>query len=100
MSEIIMATYNFLDTLDKSDIIKEITKYKNSLLDNKELLTKIKQVQNEKDDRKKIIGRKVIYDNDDYKMYMHYYSELSFLIMHINNKYKAYTKTSEHNCKR
>ena len=100
MSEIIDATYNFLDSLDDSDIIKNITKYKNKLLNNKDLLSKINKIQNEKDDNKLIIGRKEIYNNNDYKMYMKYYNELSLLIMMINNKYKEFTSTSKHNCKR
>ena len=100
MSEIIDATYNFLDILDNSDIIKNLTKYKNKLLSNKELLKEIKKVQKETDDNKLIKGRQAIYENNDYKMYMKYYNELSFLVMNINNKYKEYTHTSEHNCKR
>ncbi len=100
MSEIIEATYSFLDALDKTDMIKKITIYRDKLMANKELLTKINSVQNEKDDNKVIAGRKVIYADDDYKMYMKYYNELSFLIMKINRKYKEYTNTSEHSCRR
>ena len=100
MSDIINATYNFLDSLDNSDIIKNITIYKNKLLTNKDLLSRINKIKNEKDDNKLIIGRKEIYENNDYKMYMKYYNELSLLVMKINNKYKEYTNTSKHNCKR
>ena len=100
MGEIINATYNFLDTLDNSDIIKNITKYKKKLLNNKEILSEINKLKKETDDNKLIIGRKEIYKNNDYKMYMKYYNELSLLIMQINNKYKEYTNTYEHNCKR
>ena len=100
MSDIINATYNFLDSLDNSDIIKNITIYKTKLLNNKDLLSRINKIQNEKDDNKLIIGRKEIYENNDYKMYMKYYNELSLLVMKINNKYKEYTNTSKHNCKR
>lgn len=97
MNEIIDATYNFLDTLDNSDLIKNLTKYKNNLLNNKELLAKIKTTKELKDDNKLIQGRKEIYDNNDYKMYMKYYNELSLIIMDINHKYKEYTNTT--NCK-
>ena len=100
MSEIIDATYNFLDNLDNSDIIKNITKYRKRLLNNKEILSKISDIQKENDDNKLIMGRKKTYDNNDYKMYMKYYNELSLIIMNINNKYKEYTNTYEHNCKR
>ena len=100
MGEIINATYNFLDSLDNSDIIKNITKYKKNLLNNKKILSEINKLKKEKDDNKLIIGRKEIYSNNDYKMYMKYYNELSLIIMQINNNYKEYTHTSEHNCKR
>ena len=98
MSDIVEATYVFLDSLDNSEIIKNITKYKNKLLKNKDLLFKINIVKNETDNNKKIIGRKEIYDNDDYKTYMKYYNELLLIVMSINKKYKEYTNTYSHNC--
>ena len=98
MSEIVEATYKFLDNLDNSDIIKNITKYKHNLLNNKDILSKIDKIKKEKDNNKLIIGRKEIYNNDDYKIYMKYYNELSLIIMQINKKYKEYTNTKEHNC--
>lgn len=96
MSEITMATYNFLDDLDNSDIIKNLTKYKNKLLKNKELLQTIKDIQNETNEAKLINKRKAIYEENDYKMYMKYYNELSMIILKINNQYKKYTK--DHTC--
>ncbi|MBR7042336.1 MAG: hypothetical protein IKI04_02420 [Bacilli bacterium] len=95
MNEIITATYNFLDILDDSDLIKNLTKYKNNLLNNKALLAKIDNIRNLKDDNKLIQGRKEIYEDNDYKMYMKYYNELSLLIMKINHKYKEYTNTTK-----
>ncbi len=50
------------------------------------------------DNEKIILGRKEIYENNDYKMYMKYYNELSFIILKINKKYAEYTNTSKHNC--
>ena len=41
MGEIVEATYHFLDELDRSDLISNLTKYKKKLLKDKELLTKI-----------------------------------------------------------
>ena len=49
MSEITEATYNFLDYLDNSDLIKKLTIYKNKVLKNKELLNEIKEAKHEKD---------------------------------------------------
>jgi len=98
MSEIITATYNFLDTLDNSDLIKNLTKCKQKILKNKQILSLINDIKQEKDSNKLILKRKKIYENNDYKMYMKYYSELSLIILKINKKYTTYTKTKEHNC--
>ena len=40
MSEIIEKTYNLLDTLDNSDLIKKLTYYKNKLSKNNYILYK------------------------------------------------------------
>ena len=98
MSEIIQATYDFLDTLSESDLIKNLTKYKNKLLNNKELLIKIDELKKETENDIIIAKRKEIFGNTDYNNYMKYYNELSLIIMKINRKYKEYTNTKEHNC--
>lgn len=98
MSEVIEKTYKLLDTLDNSSLIKNLTKYKNRLLKNSEVLSKIKTIQKEQDNQKLILLRKELYENKDYKMYMKYYQELSFIVLKINKKYAEYTNTKEHSC--
>ena len=98
MGLIIEATYYFLDTLDNSNLIKNLTKYKNRLLNNKELLLQIEDTKKEKNSELLIEKRKQIYENEDYKMYMKYYQELSFIILKINKKYYEYTSTKIHHC--
>lgn len=98
MSEVIEKTYKLLDTLDNSSLIKNLTKYKNRLLNNNEVLLKIKNTKKEKDNNKLISLRKELYNNNDYKMYMKYYQELSFIVLKINKKYAEYTNTFEHSC--
>ncbi len=98
MSEIIEKTFELLDTLDESDLIKNLTKHKNKLMKDKTILKKIEEAKKETNNNLLIEKRKDIYNNHDYKMYMQYYNELSFLIMKINKKYKEYTSTKEHNC--
>lgn len=98
MGEIIEATYKFLDRLDKSLMIKNITKYRDKLLNNGEVLKRIKDIKELDDNEKIIAGRKEIFDNADYKEYIKNYNELHLLIMDINKKYKEYTLTSQHNC--
>ena len=47
MSDIVEATYNFLDTLDNSELIKNLTKHKNNLLNNKNILKEIANIKKE-----------------------------------------------------
>ena len=98
MTEIIEKTYALLDTLDNSDLIKDLTKYKNKLMHNNAILTKIDNLKKETDNNKIISLRKELFSNNDYKMYQQSYNELSLIIMKINKKYKEYTNTKEHNC--
>lgn len=98
MGEIINATYNFLDTLDNSNLIKNLTKYKQKLLKDKEVLSLITEIRKEKDNTILINKRKLLYENNDYKMYMNYYNELSLIVLKINHKYAKYTNTKDHNC--
>ena len=96
--DIIEKTYEFLDTLDNSDLIKNLTKYKNKLLNNPSLLKEISNLKKETNNEIIIEKRKQIYSNEDYKNYMKYYNELHLIIMQINKKFKEYTNTLEHNC--
>ena len=98
MTDIVEATYHFLDTLDNSELIKNLTRYKNNLLNNKIILKEIKDLKKETDNEVIISKRKALFNNNDYKMYLKYYNELSFIILKINKKYKEYTSTREHNC--
>ncbi len=98
MTEIIEKTYALLDTLDNTDLIKDLTKYKNKLMHNNAILTKIDNLKKETDNNKIISLRKELFSNNDYKMYQQNYNELSLIIMKINKKYKEYTNTKEHNC--
>ena len=98
MSDIVLATYNFLDTLDSSNLIKKLTKYKNRLMNNKLLLDEIESLKKEVDNNIIIDKRKKLYKNNDYKMYMKYYNELLLIVLRINKKFREYTNTKEHNC--
>lgn len=96
MSDIINATYTFLDTLDNSLLIKNLTKHKQNLLNNEKIIKEIISLKKETNQNKIIQKRKKIYQNNDYKMYMKYYNELYFIILKINKKYAKYTNTREH----
>ena len=96
MSEIINATYTFLDTLDNSQLIKDLTKYKKNLLKNENIIKEIDSIKKETRRNKINQKRKEIYKNNDYKMYMKCYNELYFIILRINKAYAKYTNTREH----
>ncbi len=95
MSEIINATYKLLDTLDNSEVIKKITKYKAVLEKDKEILSLIKKINKEHNTKIKIELRKKLYSNSNYKNYMDAYNELNYIVLKINNKFKEYTNTKE-----
>ena len=98
MSDIIAKTYLLLDTLDNSELIKKLTKYKNNLLSNPQILSQIANIKKETNKESIISKRKELYQNNDYKMYMKYYNELYFIILKINKKYSEYTNTMECTC--
>ncbi len=98
MSEVIEKTYKLIDTLESSSLIKNLTKYKNRLLKDQEVLKKIEKTKKETNTEKLISLRKELYQNNDYKMYMKYYQELNFIVLKINKKYAEYTTTKEHKC--
>ncbi len=98
MTDIVEATYKFIDILDNSDLMRELTASKNILMKDSELLKEISFIKKEQDLAKIISKRKAIYENSYYKKYMECYNELSLIVMKINKKYAEYTNTKEHKC--
>ena len=98
MSEIIEKTYKLLDTLDNSDLVKNLTYYKTKLSKNDEVLSLVKKVNNETNDEMKLALKKELYNNSDYKHYMESYNELYYIVLKINKKYAEYTNTKEGTC--
>ena len=98
MSEIIEKTYKLLDTLDNSEVIKKLTKYKKKIQNDEEVLSNVKKINNENNPKIKIDLRKKLYGNSDYQKYMEAYNELNLIVMKINKKLKEYTNTKEGSC--
>ena len=96
MSQIIEKTYELLDTLENSNLIKTLTISKEKLLKDKYLLSLINTYNIETENEKKIKLKQELYSNQIYKDYMDSYNELSYIILKINNKFKEYTNTK--NC--
>ncbi|MBQ8219565.1 MAG: hypothetical protein IJZ79_07420 [Bacilli bacterium] len=97
MSKIIDSTYNLLDTLDNSNLIKELTISKEKLLKDKNILSLINKYNNEINNDKKILLKKEIYKDINYQKYINAYNELSLIVLKINNKYHSYTNTKDIN---
>ena len=97
MNDIIKKTYELIDTLDNSDIIKELSYYKNKVLNDKHLLNLIIKYNDSLNNEEKINIKKELYNNINYKKYMENYNKLNYIIMDINNRIKKITNTKEHN---
>lgn len=93
MSLIIEKTYNLLDVLENSELIKKLTSSKEKLNKDDEVLSLIKKFNNEQDNKQKIIIKQKLYNNKNYKDYIDSYNELSYIVLKINNQYKKYTNT-------
>jgi len=98
MSEIIEKTYKLLDTLDNSEVIKKLTKYKKILEQDEEVLSLVKKINNEEDNIKKVELKKKLYSNNNYKNYIDAYNELNLIVLKINKKFSEYTNTKVGTC--
>jgi len=88
MHEIMKATYELIDELEKSDLIKELTFYKDKVLNNKELCDLIDK-GNSSDDKYLVMDiKRRLYKNSDYKNYINSYNQLFYIVMSINNRFK------------
>ena len=88
MNEIMNKTYELIDILDNSDIIHNLEKYKDKIINNKEIQELINIGNNTKDEYIIRDIRVKLYKYDDYKNYMDNYNKLMYIVMDINNKYK------------
>lgn len=88
MNNIIEKTYSLIDAIDNSDIIKNITQYKEKILNNKEIQLLLDKANNTTDDYILYDIKKKLYKYNDYKKYMHYYNELNYIIIDINSRFK------------
>lgn len=94
MEELIVRVNNLIDTIDNSDIVKEI-KISNERVMNDKSLLKLLEDYNKTQDEK--IKEKII-SNDLFQEYKLKETDLNIMIMSINQKLKAISK--ERSCKR
>lgn len=87
MNEIMDKTFLLIDELDNSDIIKNITIYKEKIMNNREIMNLINKGNSSNDDYIIIDIKKKLYEYDDYRNYMVNYNKLMYIVMDINNRF-------------
>ena len=87
--DIMEKTYELIDVLDNSSLIKDLTYYKNKILDNKKLCELIDKGNKEEDKYVLMSIKKELYEYLEYREYMRLYNELSFIVMDINSRFKS-----------
>jgi len=90
MNEIINKTFELIDVLEESSLIKELSYYKNIIMKDTYILDKVKKINDSKYDYEITKLKKELYQNDNYKKYMEKYNELYLITLKINNKYNSY----------
>ena len=93
MNDIIIKTYNFIDALDNSTLIKELLESKKKLSSNQEVITLVDKFNHEEDTTKLISIKSKLFEIEEYKKYLDNYNKLSNYILKISNQYKKYTST-------
>ncbi len=91
MNDIMNKTFELLDVLDNSDIIKNLTIYKNNIISNKDIQELISKGNNTSDKYLLMNIKRQLYKYDDYVQYMKYYNELMYVVMDINSRFKKIT---------
>ncbi len=82
MHKVIEKTYELIDVMDNSDMVRNIKSSKKKLLLDRKFIRKIASVQEDMS----IDNKKMLYDNVYYKMYMDNYYELQLIILDINKR--------------
>lgn len=92
MNDIMDKTYKLIDVLDSSDIISNLSFYRDRIMNNKDIQLLIEK-GNSIDDEYLIRDIRIkLYEYDDYKNYMDSYNRLMYIVMDINSRFKELTK--------
>ena len=96
MNKVMEKTYLLIDELEKSDIIKNITIYKEKIINNQEIQELINKGNKETNDYIISDIRKKLYKDHGYKNYMDGYNKLMYIVMDINSRLNKITNNK--NC--
>lgn len=87
MNEIMQKTYELIDVLEDSELIREMGIYRDRVVKD-DVLSELIQQGNATDDEYVLLDiKRKLYRNKDYKRYMDRYNELMYLVMDINYRY-------------
>ena len=87
MNKIMQKTYELIDVLEDSELMKDIGMYRERIESNRELSELIKRGNSIDDEYVLLDIKRRLYKNSDYKGYMDKYNELMYLVMDINYRY-------------
>ena len=87
--DIMIKTYELIDTLDNSKLFKELSIYKEQIMNNKELRCLIDKANKETDKYKLLSLKQELYKYDEYNKYNSIYNEIMYIVMDINSRFKS-----------
>lgn len=83
MHEIIEKTFELIDELENSEMIKKLVESKKKILEDRSLLKEISKMKN-LNDNELIVSRKKLFQNEYYRTYLSCYNELNFFVRDFN----------------
>ena len=93
MHKIMEKTFELIDAMDESEMMKELEEYKSQVLENKEIQELLNVGNNTSIEYEQLEIMKKLYEYPEYRGYMKYYDELMFLVMKINQEFKKFTNS-------
>ena len=90
MHPIINKTYELLDTLNNSGLIKKLDTSKKNIIKNKKLYDLIKKGKLSQNADEIVEIKKILLKNIDYKNYIEAYDLLNLIVLKINKKFNSY----------
>lgn len=87
MNDIMKKTYELIDVLEDSELVRDIGMYRERIMSDKELSELIQRGNSIDDEYVLLDIKRKLYKNSDYKGYMDKYNELMYLVMDINYRY-------------
>ena len=87
MNEIMKKTYELIDVMEESELISDIGRYREKIVQNQDLSELIRKGNTIDDEYALLDIKRRLYKNSDYKNYMDKYNELMYIVMDINYRY-------------